>query len=368
MPMRIPLIDLERQIKSIEAELKDKVNQVIDEGWFVLGKNLEKFEKAFAEYCGTKFAIGVGSGTDALTLSLKALGIRPGDEVLVPCNTFIATAEAVTHAGATPVFVDIDPETYNIDVTSAKVTKKTKAIIPVHLYGQPADMDIIGEFSEEHSLLVIEDASQAHGAVYKGKKVGGIGHIGCFSLYPAKPLGAMGDAGVVTTNNEEIAVKVRQLRNHGRVEKNLHVTPGYTSRLDEIQAAALIVKLKYLDEWNSKRSILAKKYDRLLAHVPSIQTPYCIPSATHVYYLYVIRTSKRDLLKANLNKCGIEAAVHYPTPVHLQPAYKESRSPKLRHGEKAAKEILALPIFAELTDEEVNHVCDALQRICGKKE
>lgn len=359
--MKIPLIDLKRQIKSIRAELKREVNRVIEDGWFVLGENLKKFEKEFAEYCETRFAIGVGSGTDALFFSLKALGVGPGDEVLVPCNTFIATAEAVSHAGATPVLIDIDPRTYNVDVKSANVTEKTKAIIPVHLYGQPADMDAVREFAEKHSLLIVEDASQAHGAMYKGKKVGGIGDVGCFSFYPAKPLGAIGDGGMVTTSDDEIADKVRQLSNHGRIEQNVHVRLGYTSRLDEIQAAVLSVKLKYLDEWNSRRRMVARKYDQLLREIPSIQTPYCIPSAVHVYYLYVIRTPKRDLLRARLNELGIEAAVHYPTPIHLQPAYKESCSGGLEQGEAAAKEILALPTFAELTDEEINYVCNALR-------
>jgi len=361
MLMKIPLIDLNRQIRSIDVELKDAVNKVIEEGWFVLGRSLERFERAFAEYCGMKFAIGVGSGTDALLLSLKALGIGPGDEVIVPCNTFIATAEAVSHTGATPVLIDIDSRTYNIDVKSANVAKKTKAIIPVHLYGQPADMDAVKEFAQKHDLLVVEDACTAHGATYKGKKVGSMANVGCFSFYPTKPLGAMGDGGMVTTNDDEIAMKVRQLRNHGRIEQNVHVRLGYTSRLDEIQAAVLSVKLKYLDEWNARRRIIAEKYDRLLKGIPSVQTPYCIPSAVHVYYLYVIRTSKRKLLRAKLDELGIEAAVHYPTPIHLQPAYREGCSGELRCGEEAAREILALPMFAELTDEEIDYICGVVR-------
>jgi len=359
--VKIHLIDLKRQIKPIRAELKREVKRVIEDGWFILGENLKKFEKEFAEYCETRFAIGVGSGTDALFLSLKALGVGPGDEVLVPCNTFIATAEAVSHAGATPVFLDIDPRTYNLDVMSADVTAKTKAIIPVHLYGQPADMDTVREFAEKHDFIIVEDACTAHGATYKGKKVGSIGDAGCFSFYPTKPLGAIGDGGMVTTDDDEIAIKVRQLRNHGRIGQNVHVRVGYTSRLDEIQAAVLSVKLKHLDEWNSRRRMIGKKYDQLLGEISYVQTPYCIPSAVHVYYLYVIRTLKRDLLKAKLNKLGIEAAIHYPTPIHMQPAYKESYSGELRHGERAAKEILALPMFAELTDEEVDYICGAVR-------
>jgi dTDP-4-amino-4,6-dideoxygalactose transaminase len=359
--MKIPLIALERQIKSIELGLKKEVNRVIDEGFFVLGKNTEKFEKEFAKYCGTKFAIGVANGTDALTISLKAAGIGQGDNVLVPANTFIATAEAVTHAGAHPVFVDINPQTYNIDVRSAKATKKTKAIIPVHLYGQSADMDEVRDFADKFDLKIIEDASQAHGATYDGKKVGSLGNAGCFSLYPTKPLGAMGDGGVITTDDEEIALKAKQLRNHGRTDLNVHISPGFTSRLDEIQAAVSSVKLKYLDQWNAQRKKIAEEYNELLSKLPGIQTPYCIPQAGHVYYLYVIRTSDRDKLRDELSNQGIQALVHYPTPIHLQPAYKAKRNPVLRCAERASKEILSLPMFAELTDQEVRSVCETIR-------
>jgi len=362
--MKIPLIGLERQIRSIKDELNRAVSRVIEESWFVLGGNLERFEKEFAEYCGTKFAVGMASGTDALLLSLKALDVGPGDEVLVPCNTFIGTAEAVTHAGATPVFVDVDPRTYDIDVSEVKPTAKAKAVIPVHLYGQPADMDAIREFAERHDLFVIGDVAQAHGATYKGQKVGSIGDVGCFSFYPTKPLGAMGDGGLVATNEEEVAEKIRQLRNHGRAELNVHLMPGYTSRLDEMQAAILSVKLRHLDEWNSKRREVAGKYDKLLGDLVQVQTPYCIPSAEHVYYLYVVRVSNRDLLRVRLFDFGIETSVHYPTPIHLQPAYRGSCPHQLRNGEKIAKEILSLPMFAELTDEEIMYVSDAVHKSC----
>jgi len=362
--MYIPLIGLERQIKSIENELKKAINRVLEGGRFTLGENLERFEQEFAEYCGVKFAIGVASGTDALLLALKALEIDSGDEVLVSSHTFIATAAAVTHAGAKPVFVDINPKTYNIEVTNnIKISKKTKAIIPIHLYGQPVEMDKVIDFAKKYNLKVIEDACQAHGATYKGKKVGSLGDVGCFSFYPTKPLSALGDGGMITTNDPEIADKVRKLRNHGRAELNVHIMPGYTSRLDEIQAAILSVKLKYLDEWNTKRANIARMYNERLKDLAEVQLPYCINGATHVYHLYVIRTKERERLRAKLWEYGIETMIHYPTPIHLQPAYKNMFSvpPKLKNAEEATKEILSLPIFAELTEREVEYVCRAIQ-------
>ncbi len=363
--LRIPLIGLDRQTKSITGEFLNEIEKILDKGWFVLGEKLREFEEEFARYSGVKYAIGVGSGTDALLLSLKAIGVGPGDEVLVPANTFIATAEAITHSGATPVFVDVDARTYNIDVRDARVTERTKAVIPVHLYGQPADMDEVRDFAEKFGLTIIEDASQAHGGIYKGKKVGSLGDVGCFSFYPTKPLGAIGDAGMVTTDDEELDAKVRRLRNHGRSELNVHVEPGYTSRLDEIQAAALSLKLKYLDQWNLRRRTIAREYDELLGGWPGIQTPYCLPQAEHVYYLYVIRTVRRDELRADLTRQGVQASVHYPTPIHLQPAYRDRCWCRARCAEEAAMQILSLPMFAELQDEEVRYVCDVVARWAG---
>jgi dTDP-4-amino-4,6-dideoxygalactose transaminase len=361
--MEVPLTDLRQQLKGIKRELKEEINQVITDCRFILGERVERFEQEFAKYCGVKFAIGVASGTDALTLALKALKIGPGDEVLVPTNTFIATAAAITHSGATPVFVDIDPDTYNLNVSSVTVNSKTKAIIPVHLFGQPADMGAIMRFAEERGLKIIEDVCQAHGATYNGKKVGSIGDVGCFSFYPTKPLGCMGDGGMVTTNSEEIAIKVKELRNHGRTGQNIHVVPGYTSRLDEIQAAVLLIKLKHLDEWNNKRADIAETYNRLLGNVDSIQVPQCIAHATHVYHLYVIRTKQREKLASKLHERGIGTSVHYPTPIHLQPAYKSNYSPppSLRNAEVAALEILSLPMFAELTGGQVKYVCESIR-------
>jgi len=362
--MTIPLLAVERQLNSIESEIKQEIEEVINRGWFVLGENLERFEREFADYCGVKYAIGVGSGTDALLLSLKALGIGRGDEVLVPTNTFIATAEAVTHAGATPIFTDIDPKTFNIDISDVPVNLKTKAVIPVHLCGQPAEMERVCEFAKKHNLKIIEDACQAHGATYKGEKAGSIGDTGCFSFFPTKPLSALGDGGIVTTNDKEVAERIRQLRNHGRSELNTHATPGYTSRLDEIQAAVLLAKLKYLDKWNFKKQKMAEKYSRLLEGIEGIETPYTLPYVTHVYYLYVIKVRNRDLVKARLKEKGIETGIHYPLPIHLQPAYSQIPTPRLIHAEDLAGEILSLPMFPQLTDEEVKYVADALIDVC----
>ncbi|MCW3999788.1 MAG: DegT/DnrJ/EryC1/StrS family aminotransferase [Candidatus Bathyarchaeota archaeon] len=364
--MKIPLIAIERQNRSIEAEIKKEIIRVVDEGFFVLGKNMERFEQEFAKYCGSKFSVGVANGTDAILIALKAAGIEKGDEVLVPANTFIATAEAVTHAGARPVFVDIDPKTFNINIEAAKVNSKTKAVIPVHLYGQSADMGKVIDFARRFDLKVIEDASQAHGSTFNGQKVGSIGAAGCFSLFPTKPLGAMGDAGIITTDDEEIAVKAKQLRNHGRSGLNSHVVPGYTSRLDEIQAAILLVKLKYLDRWNEERKRIAESYDTLLGQIPQIQVPYCISGVKHVYYLYVIRVAKRDELKEALSKKGIQALIHYPTPIHLQPAYNDNQADNLKFVEQVSREILSLPMFAELNSDEVTFVCDAINEWIGK--
>jgi dTDP-4-amino-4,6-dideoxygalactose transaminase len=358
----IPLIDLNRQVQSIKSEIKREVNRVIDEGFFVLDKNLEKFEKEFAIYCGTKFALGVANGTDALTISLKAASIGVGDEVLVPTNTFIATAEAVTHAGATPVFIDVNPKTYNIDLENVKVTPKTKAIIPVHLYGQPVNMDEVTELATKFDLKIIEDASQAHGAIYRKKKVGSFGIAGCFSFFPTKPLGAIGDGGIITTNDENIASRVKQLRNHGRAALNIHVEPGYTSRLDEIQAAVLSVKLKHLDQWNAMRKKIADQYTHLLDNLSTLQLPCCIPEAESVYYLYVIQTERRDELQVALQKQGMQALIHYPIPIHMQQAYGMYAKQKLVCAENLSKKILSLPMFAELTEDEILLIAEVTKR------
>ena len=358
--MNIPFVDLKRQFDLIKNEVTTKINEVLRNTHFILGEEVEKFEEEFANYCGVKYGVGVASGSDALTLSLKVLGIGKEDEVITAPNTFIATVDAISRNGATPVFVDIDPETCNIDVAEIeeKITDKTKAIIPVHLYGQPADMDEIIKIAKKYDLKIIEDACQAHGAEYKGKKVGSLSDVGCFSFYPAKNLGAYGDGGMVVTNNEQIAERIKMLRNYGQSKKYYHDFIGYNSRLDEIQAAVLRVKLRYLDEWNDKRREHAKLYNDLLENVSGIETPTEKEFVKHVYHLYVIRCKNRNELQNYLSSKGVSTGIHYPIPVHLQKAYKhlEYKEGDFPITEKYAKEILSLPMFPELTDEEIEVV------------
>lgn len=334
--------------------------KVVERGSFILGDEVEGFEDEFARFCGTRYAVGVSSGTSSLYLGLLASGIGLGDEVITVPNTFIATTEAITQTGARIRFVDIDQKTYNIDPSKIEdaVNERTKAIIPVHLYGQPADMDPILEIAKRHDLKVIEDACQAHGAEYKGKRVGGIGDVGCFSFYPGKNLGAYGDGGAITTNDPELAEKVRLLRNHGSKEKYMHLIEGGNHRLDEIQVAILRVKLKYLDGWNKERRRCADTYNRLLKGSWVI-TPYCAPYANHVYHLYVIRVKGRDGLRQFLESKGIYPGIHYPIPLHLMPAYRylDLRDGSFPVTEMVTKEILSLPIFPELKDDEIEGIC-----------
>ena len=365
--MNISLVDLKRQYNSIKDEVNTKINEVLQNTYFILGENTEAFEEEFANYCGVKHAIGVASGSDALTLSLKALGIEEGDEVITVPNTFIATVDAISRNGAKPVFVDIDLETYNINVAKIeeKITDKTKAIIPVHLYGQPADMDAIIKIAKKkYDLKIIEDACQAHGAEYKGKKVGSLGEVGCFSFYPAKNLGAYGDGGMVVTNNEEIAERIKMLRNYGQSKKYYHDFMGYNSRLDEIQAAVLRVKLRYLDEWNDKRREYAKLYNELLKNVSGVETPIEKEFVKHVYHLYVIRCKNRDELQQYLSSKGVSTGIHYPIPVHLQKAYKhlEYKQGDFPITEKYSKEILSLPMFPELLEDEIKYVVNCIKK------
>jgi len=357
----IPFVDLKAQYDSIKDEIDNVIQNVLDNTNFIMGEELKKFEVEFARFCDVKYAIGVANGSDALILALKACGIGGGDEVITVPHTFIATTEAVSNVGGKIVFVDIDPKTYTIDVSKIedKITEKTKAIIPIHLYGQPADMDSIMELAKKYNLKVIEDAAQAHGAEYKGKKVGSIGDAGCFSFYPGKNLGAYGDAGMVVTDNEEVANRIKMLRNHGRLTaKYEHEIEGYSSRLDNLQAAILRVKLRYLNEWNESRRENAKKYNELLSNIAGIITPYEADYAKHVYHLYVIRTVNRDKLREELKSEGVATGIHYPIPLHLQPAYnylgyKRGDFPV---AEKASQEILSLPMFAELTDEQIEEI------------
>jgi len=353
-------VDLKRQYEFVKEEIADKIEKVLRSTQYILGEEVEKFEKEFANYCGAKYAIGVASGSDALALSLKALGVAKEDDVITVPNTFTATVDAISGNNAKPVFVDIDPETYNIDITriEEKVTDKTKAIIPVHLYGQPADMDPILKLAREHNLKIIEDACQAHGAEYKGKKVGSLGDAGCFSFYPAKNLGAYGDGGMVVTNNEEIAERIRMLRNYGQSKKYYHDFIGYNSRLDEIQAAVLRVKLKYLNEWNNKRREKAKLYNELLENVSGIETPIEKDYAKHAYHLYVIRCRDRNELQHYLSSKDVSTGIHYPIPVHLQRAYKHLGYKKgdFLITEKYVNEILSLPMFPELSEKEIKYI------------
>ena len=366
--MKIPLVDLQAQYKKIAGEINEKISHVIQKGDFILGEELELFEKEFANYCGTNYAVGVGSGNDALILSLLACGIKPQDEVITAVNTFAATVEAISFTGAKPVLVDIDPASFNIDLNLLEkaITQKTKAIIPVHLYGQPVNMDKVKEIADRHNLFIIEDACQAHGAEYNNKKAGSFGLASAFSFYPGKNLGAYGDGGMVTTNDKDVEEKVRMLRNHGQKQKYSHELKGFTSRLDTIQAGILRIKLKYLDDWNKSRNLLAKMYDELLKGT-SLKTPEVGPLTSHVFHLYVVRSKKRDELLNFLKEKEIYAGIHYPVPIHLLPAFKDLgyKEGDFPVAEQAAKEILSLPIYPELTERSVSFVVDAIKEFEG---
>jgi len=368
--MKISFVDLSRQHKKIRRELNKAIARVIDDSYFILGKHLEEFEQNFANYLKVKYAFGVGSGTDALRIALLALGIKPGDEVLIPANTFISAPLEISFVAAKPVLVDINEKTYNLNPQEVekKITQKTKAIIPTHLYGQPAAMDEILRIARKYNLWVIEDACQAHGAEYKDRKVGGLGDIGCFSFYPTKNLGALGDGGMVVTNKDNLAKKIAMLRNYGEEKKYFYKIKGFNSRLDPIQAAVLNVKLKYLDEWNNKRRKLAAAYTRLLYEVKEITLPKENPENKHVYHLFVIRTKKRDQLLEYLKKNGILCLIHYPVPVHLQHSFKDLgyKRGDFPVTEECTREILSLPIFPELTLKEIRYVCDVIKKFFGR--
>jgi dTDP-4-amino-4,6-dideoxygalactose transaminase len=344
------------------------IQSMLDRSAFILGSEVTAFEQAFADYIGVKHAIGVGSGTDALRLGLEGLGVGPGDEVITVANTYIATCEAITHAGAEVRLVDADPRTYNMDPTSieAALTARAKAIMPVHLYGQPADMAPIMKLAREHRLKVVEDCAQSHGARYGGQRTGTFGDVSCFSFYPGKNLGAYGDAGAVVTNDDEVAEKVRMLSNHGQKVKYEHLIVGYCHRLDNLQAAVLGVKLPHLDEWNTARRSRAALYDQLLRDVPGIVTPYVLPEAEAVYHLYVIRVTdgRRDGLQQHLRAAGVSTGLHYPIPVHLQQAYASlgHKPGDFPVSEKLAAQGLSLPMYPELADEQVRYVVDKVRK------
>ena len=361
--MTIPLTDLKVQIATIRAEIDAAVAGVLDGGVFVGGEEVRLFEREFASCCGVKGAVGVGSGTDALSLALRALGVGAGDEVITVAHTFAATAEAIVAAGARPVFVDVRADTLLMDGGELEraVTPRTKAVIPVHLYGQVCDMDVLGEVARRRGLIVIEDAAQAHGARWKGRRVGGLGRVGCFSFFPAKNLGACGDAGAVVSDDEAVLDRVRMLADHGRTEKYRHEAVGVNSRLDALQASILRVKLRHLDRWNEARRSAAARYRELLADIGPV-LPQSTAGSEPVWHLFVIRTGGRDELRRRLEASGIETGIHYPLPLHLQPAFlhRAGGEGSLPVSEEAARSVLSLPLFPEITDGQLRRVRDAL--------
>ena len=375
--MKVPFLDLKRQYENIKDEINEAIQTVLESQQFILGQVVEEFERKMAKYCGVKHAVGVASGTDALLLSLKACGISSG--VITSPFTFFATAGAIYNAGATPVFADIEPDTYNVDaekvkkLLGSKGNKKIriKAIIPVHLFGQAADMDAIMAIAEEHDLVVIEDAAQAIGEEYRGKKVGSIA-IGCFSFFPSKNLGGYGDGGLITTNDDELADKIRALRMHGAKPKYYHHVVGYNSRLDTIQAAILNVKLNHLEEWTSKRRENAMFYSKALDDIDELDTPQIAKGRRHIFNQYTIRVKngKRDKLKKFLEGQGISTTIYYPLPLHLQPCFSflDYRKGDFSSAEKASKEVLSLPVYPELKKEEREYVVEKILEIALKGE
>lgn len=363
--MKVPFLDLKTHHAPRLAEFEAAIQEVIESNAFAGGPFVDRFEKDFAAFCDCHYAIGLGSGTEALWLVLLACGVGPGDEVITVPSTFMATAEAITYCGATPVFVDVDESSYTMDPAQlvTALTERTKAIIPVHLFGQIADMDPILEFAREHKLLVIEDAAQAHGAEYKGRKAGSLGTAGCFSFYPGKNLGAFGEAGAVVTNDRELQDRIRVLRDHGQTRKYRHTVVGWNCRMDGIQGAVLTIKLRDLERGNQMRRAHALQYQGLFKEIDEIITPQVQPYAKHVFHIYAIRVEGRDEIMRLLEENGIGCAVHYPVPVHLQEAYAS-----LGYGEgsfpvaeRAASEFLSLPMFPELTSQQVALVADTLK-------
>ncbi len=355
----IPLVDLKAQYAALRTEIDAAIARVIANTSFILGPEVRAFEEAFASYCQARFAVGVSSGTAAIELTLRALGVGPGDEVITTPFTFIATAEAISATGATPVFADIQAATYNLDpaTVEAAITPATRALLPVHLYGQPAGMPALAAIAQRHGLGLIEDAAQAHGAAIDGRRVGNLGDAACFSFYPGKNLGAYGDGGAVTTDDEALAARLRKLRDHGRVSKYVHDELGYGHRLDALQAALLGAKLPHLDEANAARRRLATRYHELLVDA-DLALPVVPKGVNPVWHLYVVRTPRRDDLLASLKAQGIEAGVHYPLPLHLQPAYRGQGlgTGSFPVAEAAAQQVLSLPLFPEMTEEQQERV------------
>ena len=366
---KVPLLDLTRQTQPLLPQLRRACDAVMKRGSFILGQEVDRFEREFARFCRTRFAVGVASGTDALELALRALGVGPGDLVATVSLTFLATGDAILHVGAEPLFIDIDPRTYTMNPAdldrrlrrlSARDRKRLKAVLPVHLYGHPCDMDSIRRVAAKHRLAVVEDAAQAAGARWKGRPVGSFGDAGCFSFFPSKNLGAFGDAGMVTVSSGKAAERIRSLRMHGR-EGKLQTALGRNSRLDEIQAAILRVKLRRLRRWVEQRRALARAYTRRLDGLPGLICPVEAPGAEHAYHLYVIRSRRREKFRQALEKRGISSRVYYPVPLHRQPLYRGlTHGTGLNETDRACREVLALPIFPELTPSEFNRVCAAV--------
>ena len=359
----IPMLDLVAQYEQLRGEMLPAIEEVLSRAHFILGEEVELFEDRFAAFCGADHCVGLSSGTEALHLSLRALGIGPGDEVITAANTFAATGFAIVYTGATPVFLDVDPVDYNIDVSLIEraVTARTKAIIPVHLYGQPAEMNAILSIAQKYDLKVVEDACQAHGALYGNRRVGSLGDAACFSFYPGKNLGAYGDGGAAVTNDPALAEKLRLLRNYGQRVKNEHSMLGFNSRLDTMQAAVLQVKLNYLDEWNERRRAVAQRYNELLAD-SEVVVPTEKPDVRHVYHLYVVQHDNRDQLLDHLKQEGIYCGIHYPMPLHLAKPFRSART--VPEGVpvcmKLAKRILSLPMYPELTESQIQHVVESI--------
>jgi dTDP-4-amino-4,6-dideoxygalactose transaminase len=360
----VPLVDLAAQYRRIQADIDAAIKRVLLRCDFILGIEVAEFEQAFAKFVGVEHAVGVSSGLDALRLALMALDIGPDDEVILPANTYVATALAVSAVGARPVLVDCDPLTYNIDVAGIEpaITPRTRAIIPVHLTGQAADMDPLLELADRHRLEVIEDAAQAHGTLYKGRPAGSLGRLGCFSFYPGKNLGAYGDGGMVTTRDASLAEQLRRLRDYGQRVKYEHCEKGLNARLDTVQAAVLKVKLPHLPQWNAARVSRAEKYRKFLSGVGDLCFQQRMPYSTHIYHLFIIQTDYRDALQKHLDAAGIQTGIHYPKPIHLQPAYADLgyRSGDFPHAEQLAKRALSLPMFPELRRAQLSRVVQAI--------
>jgi len=373
--MNVPFVDLKTQYKQIQHEVLPMVTEAMANGAFIGGPHLANFETEFAAFCDTTYCAGVNSGTDALRFALMAAGVGPGDAVITVPHTFIATTEAISQAGATPAFVDIDERTYNMSPQKlddylksrnrqSSIDNRISAVIPVHLYGQPADMDPILEIAREYNLAVVEDACQAHGALYKGRKAGSLGTVGCFSFYPGKNLGAYGEGGAVVTEDEEIADKIRMLRDHGQAKKYFHDVEGYNGRLDAIQAGVLRIKLKRLSDWNQARRDHAALYDLLLADVPGVTLPFQADFAQSVYHLYVILVEDRDALQKFLGDNGVATGLHYPLPLHLQKAYGHLGYKKgdFPVTERVADTLLSLPMYPELTRPQIEYVVELIKK------